>query len=118
MFGGEAVINCEHVNIGVAADQSARLIVGIKVANHETAAVKEDHQGAIRVSRGRGVVPSFELSDLSIDSEINNRAYRYGFSSGDCCGRLGVRALCRDTNVGAVRAKSSVERQNHRQMRI
>ena len=58
VFGRQSVIHREHVHARVTTDQPARCVMGIEVAEHESAAVIKDHQRRGCATAGGPIVPA------------------------------------------------------------
>ena len=75
MLGREAVVDREHVHVGIAADSPAQAVMSIEIAGNETAAVVVDEQGLRRT--GWRIVPCADcLAATTVDDEIADRADR------------------------------------------
>ena len=81
MFGGQAIVDREDVNVRMTANAAAQAIVGLDVAGHKAAAVVVDEQGP-RSTGGRCIVTRTHDATAAVDQDIGDRADRH-LSTGD-----------------------------------
>ena len=80
VLGGQAIVNREHVDARVVAQQATDAIVRVEVAEHEPAAVEEDEQRVRAASFGGRIVAGAQRH-TGVDLQVADRADGHGLAT-------------------------------------